>query len=276
MISGSALNVTKIGSGMQTLSGSNTYGKTTTVSAGTLVAGSAYAFASGPLDVAAAGTALLAPSLGTAMKMPALSIAAGGKLDLSNNQLVTASPVGSWDGSAYTAVTGLIQSGRATGNWSGSGIITSRTDATTSSLTTLGIATAAQATGIEATATTVWAGQTVSGSDTLVMYTYGGDANLDGKINVDDYGRIDFNAPLGTSGWINGDFNYDGKINVDDYGIIDFNVGIQGPPFFTGSGIGDGLNVLVVPEPVGLGIAWGAAAILNRRRRARETTPDVN
>jgi hypothetical protein len=35
---------------------------------------------------------------------------------------------------------------------------------------------------------------------------------------------------LGTSGWINGDFNYDGKINVDDYGIIDFNVGIQGPP----------------------------------------------
>jgi hypothetical protein len=34
----------------------------------------------------------------------------------------------------------------------------------------------------------------------------------------------------GISGWFNGDFNYDGKVNVDDYGIIDFNVGIQGPP----------------------------------------------
>src|SRR6185503_2005656 len=67
----------------------------------------------------------------------------------------------------------------------------------------------------------------------LVKFTYGGDANLDGKINVDDYGRIDFNVNLGTTGWYNGDFNYDGKINVDDYGIIDFNVGIQGPPLGT-------------------------------------------
>ena len=65
------------------------------------------------------------------------------------------------------------------------------------------------------------------------MYTYGGDANFDGKINVDDYGRIDFNVGLGTTGWFNGDFNYDGKVNVDDYGVIDFNVGIQGPPFPT-------------------------------------------
>jgi len=30
--------------------------------------------------------------------------------------------------------------------------------------------------------------------------------------------------------WTGGDFNYDGKINVDDYGIIDFNIGIQGSP----------------------------------------------
>jgi hypothetical protein len=27
---------------------------------------------------------------------------------------------------------------------------------------------------------------------------------------------------------LNGDFNYDGKINVDDYGIIDFDIAIQG------------------------------------------------
>jgi len=65
--------------------------------------------------------------------------------------------------------------------------------------------------------------------DVLAMYTYAGDANLDGKINVDDYGRIDFFSALGGSGWYNGDFNLDGKVNVDDYGIIDFNVGIQGP-----------------------------------------------
>src|SRR4029078_4026251 len=93
---------------------------------------------------------------------------------------------------------------------------------------------ARKAKSTSATATAVWSGQTVPGTDTLVMYTYAGDANLDGKINVDDYGRIDFNVDLpGATGWYNGDFNYDGKINVDDYGIIDLNVGIQGAPFST-------------------------------------------
>src|SRR4029078_3631881 len=90
---------------------------------------------------------------------------------------------------------------------------------------------ARKAKSTSATATAVWSGQTVPGSNTLVMYTYAGDANLDGKINVDDYGRIDLNVPLGTSGWFNGDFNYDDKVNVDDYATIAFNIAIQGPPF---------------------------------------------
>src|SRR6187549_2726006 len=94
------------------------------------------------------------------------------------------------------------------------------------------------------------------------MYTYGGDANLDGKINVDDYGRIDFNVALGTTGWFNGDFNYDGKINVDDYGIIDFNIGIQGPAFTTAGDSSGGLAR--VPEPAMMG--WFAATLLMTRQ----------
>jgi hypothetical protein len=97
------------------------------------------------------------------------------------------------------------------------------------------------------------------------MYTYGGDANLDGKINVDDYGQIDFNVTLGTSGWFNGDFNYDGKINVDDYGIIDFNVGIQGPPIPTAGGAG----LTAVPEPAGGALALSSAILLVNVRRRR-------
>ena len=65
------------------------------------------------------------------------------------------------------------------------------------------------------------------------MYTYAGDANLDGQINIDDYGHIDTSVGIGLTGWINGDFNYDGVINIDDYGIIDVNVGVQGAPFST-------------------------------------------
>src|SRR5439155_15579705 len=91
VISGSGLNVTKIGSEAQALSGSNTYAKTTTVSAGTLIAGSAFAFAGGTLNVSSAGAAVLSPGLGTAMKMPALVIAAGGLVDANDNDLIVGS-----------------------------------------------------------------------------------------------------------------------------------------------------------------------------------------
>jgi hypothetical protein len=194
-------------------------------------------------------------------KLGAITVAAGAQFDLANNKLVTQSPIGSWNGSGYTGVAGLIQSGRNGGAWNGSGIITSQSAALTgASFTTLGSATASQAKGIATAETTLWAGQTITGSDTLVMYTYGGDANLDGRINVDDYTRIDFNVPLSSSGWYNGDFNYDGKINIDDYTIIDFNVGIQGAPF-SNSGA-----VSAVPEPFLLA-PIGLLAALRRRRR---------
>src|SRR5207247_5676974 len=179
------------------------------------------------------------------------------RLDLSDNaMIVTSGDVGSWDGSAYIGITGYLAAGRGDGSWSGSGIVTSSPTPAGSNYTTLGVARASEALGIGPSDAGVWRGQTVTGSDTLVMYTYGGDANLDGKINVDDYGRIDFNVGLpGASGWFNGDFNYDGKINVDDYGIIDFNVGIQGPPFAAGDGVGIvgdfGERSRAVPEPGG-------------------------
>ena len=92
-----------------------------------------------------------------------------------------------------------------------------------------GIASASQVKGISGTETAAWAGETVGANDTLVMYTYAGDATLDGQINIDDYGHIDTSVGLISDGWFNGDFNYDGKINIDDYGIIDVNVGVQGP-----------------------------------------------
>src|SRR5688500_8855003 len=50
-----------------------------------------------------------------------------------------------------------------------------------------------------------------------------GDANFDGKVNVLDFGIIDFNVgqPGPFNGAEHGDFNYDGKINILDFGIID-------------------------------------------------------
>src|SRR5258705_132734 len=142
----------------------------------------------------------------------------------------------------------LIQRGRNGGGWGGRGIVTSQSSATSSNFTSIGIATGSQVKGIAASATAIWAGQTVTGTDTLVMYTYGGDANLDGKINVDDYIRIDSGIAAGLTGWSNGDFNYDGKVNIDDYTtVIDANIGNQNGIFPTSI---DATEAVAGPEPV--------------------------
>ena len=240
------------------------------ISGGTLSTQKVLSLTNNSFDVSGTGTVkMYATGTGTQVSViRAFSVTGSGRIDITDNKIVTKNAVGTASAGVYSGVSGLIQSGRNGGNWSGSGIVTS---VATGSLTGIGVATAQQVKGLaNAGDTAVWAGETVTGSDTLVMYTYGGDANLDGKINVDDYGRIDLNIPLGTSGWYNGDFNYDGKINVDDYGIIDFNIGIQGAPFSTvGPAASAGLSA--VPEPaaaVSLLVISNVLACGRRRRRA--------
>jgi hypothetical protein len=171
----------------------------------------------GGLSIAAGNTVQMTTGGNKVLVTPNLTV--DGTLDLADEDLVidysAVSPVGTWTGSAYDGVSGLIASGR---------IVSSSASGT---FTGLGVRSGGRGPGNQRMQTTLFSGQTVDSSSVLVKFTYGGDANLDGKINVDDYGHIDSSIPLGTRGWFNGDFNYDGKINVDDYGIIDFNIGIQ-------------------------------------------------
>jgi hypothetical protein len=111
-------------------------------------------------------------------------------------------------------------------------------DALAGNLTMLAVAKVGDVRGIGDATTTLFQGQVVSGSDTIVMYSYGGDANLDGIINILDYVRIDQGLASGLKGWSNGDFNFDGVVNILDYAsIIDQNIAIQGPPFSTASSL---------------------------------------
>lgn len=104
-------------------------------------------------------------------------------------------------------------------------------------------------------------GATSLGSLTLTLHgivATPGDANLDGRVNFDDYARIDngFNNHL--TGWQNGDFDGNGRINFDDYALIDSSF----------NGGGQGFSVPAVPEPSMIGIvAVGAITGLCRRRR---------
>jgi hypothetical protein len=150
----------------------------------------------------------------------ALTITGAGALDVRGHSLVIdyadVGPLERWDGTGYTGMSGLIARGALRSSL-----------AEVSNL--LAAAEASDALSLSTTATATWSGQTVDGSSVLVKLSIGGDSNLDGNVNVDDYGRIDaaVQSALAGLGWFDGDFNFDGKINIDDYGIIDGNINQQ-------------------------------------------------
>ena len=103
--------------------------------------------------------------------------------------------------------------------------------------------------------------------EVAIKETYNGDANLDGRVNADDYFHIDqgFLAQPSDPLFSQGDFNYDGKINADDYFLIDQAFLDQAAPLGSSPGL---LSAAAVPEP-GLAIAalTGAYLLPQRRRR---------
>jgi MYXO-CTERM domain-containing protein len=110
-------------------------------------------------------------------------------------------------------------------------------------------------------------GLTVAPTDTLVMYSYGGDANLSGFIDADDYFQIDSNYGETTNAlksFRNGDFNLDGDIDGDDYAIIDAGFSGQGSPIASADSVS---SMAAVPEPAGVAAGVVALALFRRRRR---------
>ena len=219
------------------------------------------------LDVQA-GVLKLLPSGGAApaSKVASLAVAANAKLDLGDNKLViNGGNLGSSNGSTYSGIQGLVQSANNGGAWDGNGISTSMPDAA-SGLTTLAVATGEQ-TGY---AGGTFAGASIAAGDVIVMYTYAGDANLDGAITGDDYSSIDFNIAVSNAdGYYNGDFNYDGIISGDDYSVIDFSIVAQGAAFPTAA-TASPMVAAAVPEPATtLAALLGCAALYSRRRKLR-------
>ncbi|MEA2735526.1 MAG: fibronectin-binding autotransporter adhesin [Humisphaera sp.] len=262
-------SVSNAGAGATTLSAVNTYTGATSATAGKLVLGKSLTTSS---SVAASGTGVVELSSdGTAMKVintGPISITGSGKIDIADNKLFTTTAAGNADiNGVYSGVQGEVQRALNGGTWDGGGLTTSMPDAATG-LTSIGVATGEQVRGLGPTDTDLFAGQTINGATTIAMYTYAGDANLDGFISGDDYSTIDFNAGTGADGWVNGDFNYDGIVSGDDYSTIDFNYAAQGAPFPTSGSVGGLAGVTAVPEPASLSvIGLAAASLLGRRRR---------
>jgi hypothetical protein len=158
-----------------------------------------------------------------------------GKLDLKDNALI----VKYLGGSLYDTVKQLLIKGYDdvdAGRWDGLGIVTSLA-VTTAPTTSLGYAEA------DDFNITSFAGETIDYDAVLVKYTFEGDANLDGVVNVADLGILASHWQEVNRDWREANFNYDyyldppsGNVDVADLGIVASNwqAGVEnynGPSF---------------------------------------------
>jgi hypothetical protein len=107
-----------------------------------------------------------------------------------------------------------------------------------------------------------------------LKYTFGGDANLDGQVDVTDLGALATNWQQ-SGVWTAGDFNYDGLVDVSDLGILATNwqAGVAGAG--SSQSLAEalasvGLGGTSVPEPAGVAlVALLCGPVLRAGRRRR-------
>jgi autotransporter-associated beta strand protein len=173
----------------------------------------------GSLNIAAGTVNVLTNGSDTGTSKLDTLILAGGvvaptsTLDLNDNDLVIG------PGTSMADVEALVKNARNTGAWDQQGITSSAARANALGNTNLGVISGADYTVFGGTGT--FSGQAYVAGDTLVKYTWNGDANFTGTVNFDDYVRVDVGFNTNLTGWSNGDFNYSGSVNFDDYVLID-------------------------------------------------------
>jgi hypothetical protein len=185
-------------------------------------------------------------------------------LDLANSSMVinyTSNP------SPQSSVRQMIRAGYNNGNWAGNGI-TSSTAATSPNpfgpeaedgRTALGYGELKDLPGGDPADTSI-----------LIKFTYFGDSNLDGQVDVADLGALASNWQT-SSVWTGGDFDYTGFVDVADLGLLASNwqAGVGNPlgPSFAEALTSVGLGNVAIPEPAALSLFGLAGMALVRRRR---------
>ena len=163
------------------------------------------------LRLSASATATLTSGMSAALKSDAVSLNATSTLDLNNNDLVTST--------GKSTIENLVKNARNGGTWNQPGITSTTAKNNANHTTGIGVLSGAEYSSVGGTGT--FSGKSYAATDTLVKYTWNGDANFDGRVTFDDYVKIDTGFNTHLTGWLNGDFNYSGAVNFDDYVLID-------------------------------------------------------
>jgi hypothetical protein len=183
------------------------------------------------LTVDASSRAVVGANGSRVLRLNTLSIAAGGTVDLNDNDLVVAN-------GSFSALQALVLAGySASADSSKTGIISSTSQNVHGGTTILALFDNSLG-GFSEYPT--GSGETIGANAIVGKYTYIGDTNMDGQVTPQDYTATDSN--LGTSvdvgiSWFYGDTNFDGNIDASDYAGIDgaLGLGIGSPLAFIGS-----------------------------------------
>ena len=137
-----------------------------------------------------------------------LSGDATSSLDLADNAMI----VDYTGSSPFAAIYSLVASSAANG-WSGNGIV-SHTAASGGSQYALGTA------DNSSPNLTTFAGQAVDGTSVLIRFTYAGDANLDGQVDLTDLSILASSWQMAGRQLSQGNFNYSSLVDLTDLSLL--------------------------------------------------------
>jgi hypothetical protein len=211
--------------------------------------------AAGDLRLTGGGDLIFTPGGDKTLQASSLVIDAanGSRIDLADNRAIVqytgASPIES--------MSELIEQAYNGGLWTGDGITSSLADPVNHGVGY------SEASAVDAT---TFGGFEVEDA-VLIAYTFYGDANLDGLVDISDLARL-ANNWLAAGDWSDGDFDYNGIVDAADLGLLGTNWDALADSSFEEALTSLALPTSAVPEPaVAYALVLAAIAALTARRR---------